>query len=324
MVPESRVKLETPVAFLIFNRPDLTREVFAAIARARPSRLYLIADGPRSEAEAEKCRQAREVVEQIDWDCDVRRNYSATNLGCGPRVSSGISWVMSEEERAIIIEDDCLPDQSFFGFCQEMLERYANDDRVMHVTGGNYLFDKTPIAESYYFSRYSFVWGWATWRRAWRHFDRLNGSWPELARGAWLEELLEDAEEAAYWRRILQMMVESEKTSWWDFQWYFTCWINHGLTIAPRCNLVSNLGFRSDATHTNTAAENLRIANLERSALDSLIHPPEVVRNQLADYFNFHNFYLGERATAPAVKLSLGQRLLSGLRRRAAARWGIR
>ncbi len=316
-VAESPVKLETPVAFLIFNRPDLTREVFAAIARARPPRLYLIADGPRSASEADKCRLTREVVERIDWECEVYRNYSETNLGCGRRVSSGISWVLEREERAIIIEDDCLPDQSFFGYSEEMLERYADDERIMHVTGGNYLFDKVGIPESYYFSHYSFVWGWATWRRAWRHFDRLNGSWPQLAQGEWLEERLDDPEEAQYWRRILQMMVESEKTSWWDFQWYFTCWMQNGLTIAPCRNLVSNLGFRADATHTNTAAENLKIANLARGAIEVQTHPPAVVRNREADFHNFRNFYQGPREVPPA-RVSRAEYLLNALKRRLA------
>lgn len=325
---ESSVKLETPVAFLIFNRPDLTREVFAAIAQARPPQLYLIADGPRSAAEAEKCRLTREVVERIDWECEVHRNYSETNLGCGRRVSSGISWVLEREERAIIIEDDCLPDQSFFGYCQEMLERYADDERIMHITGGNYLFNQVAIPESYYFSHYSFVWGWATWRRAWRHFERLNGSWPQLAQQGeggqraprkWLEERLDDPEEAQYWRKILQMMVESEKTSWWDFQWYFTCWIQNGLTVAPCRNLVSNLGFRADATHTNTAAENLKIANLARESLAVRIHPAEVVRNREADYYNFRNFYQGARGGPPA-SVSRMEYLLNALKRRLAWR----
>lgn len=172
-------QLQTPVVFFIFDRPDTTARVFAEIARGKPPKLLLVADGPRPDhpGEAEKCAAARAVVEQVDWPCEALTDYAETNLGCRRRVSSGLDWVFATVEEAIILEDNCLPHPTFFRFCEELLERYRDDERVMRISGGNHKFGRKIGTDSYYFTRYAHVWGWASWRRAWRYYDVNMKSW---------------------------------------------------------------------------------------------------------------------------------------------------
>lgn len=311
------MSFETPIAFILYNRPDLTRRVFSEIALMRPRRLYLIADGPKREQDIGKCLEARRIVEQIDWDCQCFTNFSAINLGCRNRVSSGLDWVFDNEERAIIIEDDCLPDPSFFGYCEALLDRYAEDERIMHIAGGNFLFESNAIRDSYYFSRYSFVWGWATWRRAWNHYDVDMASWPVATESGWLESYFEDPIERDYWCGILDRTWRGEIDTW-DFQWYYSCWVRQGLSIAPATNLISNLGFRPDATHTNTALENVRLANMAIGPLGQLRHPQSVSRDMAADQISFRNFYHGERGSQPVEPVPFRRYLINALQRRMA------
>lgn len=165
--------MSTPIALIIFNRPDLTIRVFSKIARAKPKTLFVIADGPRSDhpGDIKKCAEARSIIESVDWDCTVHKNYSDINLGCGRRLASGISWVFEKVEEAIILEDDCLPHPTFFRFCKELLERYRDDERIMQINGQNFQHKSMRTSYSYLFSYSNNCWGWATWRRAWQHFD---------------------------------------------------------------------------------------------------------------------------------------------------------
>ena len=164
------MSLSTPVAFIIFNRPDTTEIVFETIRQAKPSKLLVVADGPRTDrsGEVEKCTATRAVIERVDWECEVITNYSDVNLGCKRRVSGGIDWIFSQVEEAIILEDDCLPAPSFFQFCQTMLERYRYDDRISMIGGSNYQQENSRTSDSYFFTKYAHIWGWATWRRAWK------------------------------------------------------------------------------------------------------------------------------------------------------------
>src|SRR6478609_2139677 len=166
--------LRTAVLLVIFNRPETTRLVFEAIRKAKPTRLYIAADGPREHVASDhkKCEEARQIVTQVDWDCQVHILFNQKNLNCGVGPSSAFTWFFEHEEEGIILEDDCLPSQSFFWFCQELLERYRDDTRVMHIGGNNFLNGwRNDSDYSYYFSRSGYVWGWATWRRAWNQFD---------------------------------------------------------------------------------------------------------------------------------------------------------
>jgi hypothetical protein len=172
----SDFKLTTPVAFFIFNRPDTTEQVFSEIVRVKPHKLLVIADGPRSErqGEAEKCSQARSIIDRVNWDCEILTNFSEINLGCKVRVSSGIDWVFEHVEEAIILEDDCLPDPTFFRYCQVMLDHYRNDQRIGMISGDNFQNGIKRNMDSYYFSRYVHIWGWATWRNRWQNYYDVN------------------------------------------------------------------------------------------------------------------------------------------------------
>jgi hypothetical protein len=237
--------LTTPVVLLIFNRPDLTRILFTSVARARPKKLLVVADGPRTADEADKCRQCRAIVEKVDWDCEVLTNFSKSNLGCKRRVSSGLDWAFSEVEEAIILEDDCFPHPTFFRFCQELLDFYRTDPKVMHIAG----FNLSPIPKmdaSFLFSRLVPISGWASWSRAWQHNDLEMKQWPEYKQS---DDLLYFGGQRDYVCRSFEG-VFSGGVDTWDTQWAYSCTINYGLSIIPKTNLVRNLGFRPDATHT--------------------------------------------------------------------------
>ncbi|HEY3027476.1 MAG TPA: hypothetical protein VGJ55_15105 [Pyrinomonadaceae bacterium] len=288
--------LKTPVAFIIFNRPETTARVFAEIAKARPSKLLLIADGPRADrpGESEKCAATRAVVEKVDWDCEVLRNFSEVNLGCGSRPASGINWVFQNVDEAIIIEDDCLPHPTFFRFCDELLARYRDDERIMMISGNNFQDGKKRTSESYYFSRYAHTWGWATWRRAWQLYDFEIKLWPQLRETLWLLDTLGDEESAAYWRATFDGLSKTPDV--WDYQWTFTCWAQNCLAILPNANLVSNIGWGEDATHTtdwNNSAANLPTEPMQFP----LNHPAYMVRNREADDFSFQNHFGGRAPT---------------------------
>ena len=276
-------KLTTPVAFIIFNRPDTTRRVFEAIRRAQPPVLFVISDGPRRHRPQEKrlCEQARSVIEGVDWPCTVMTNYSDVNLGCRDRVASGIDWVFSQVEEAIILEDDCLPDPSFFRFCSEMLARYRIDERIGTIAGTHFQVGKRHGEGSYFFSRYTRIWGWATWRRVWAHYDRSASQWPEVVRRGALRGFTLPAERI-YWQRAFEG-VYHRTIDTWDYQLTLSCWTQSRLTVVPNQNLISNIGFGPEATHTKEAGP---MANLPTAPLAfPLTHPRLIAADPEADEF---------------------------------------
>lgn len=277
--------MKTPVAFIIFNRPDTTRQVFEQIRAAQPPKLFVIADGPRGDrpAEAEKCRATRNIIESVDWDCDVFTNYSEINLGCKKRVSSGLNWVFEQVEEAIILEDDCLPNASFFPFCEQLLEKYRHQPQVMHISGDNFQLGQRRTEYSYYFSIYNHCWGWATWRRAWQEYDITMQQLQHQSTKHLLKELLGDWLATQYWWYKFQRTAAG-KIDTWDYQWTFSCWLNQGLSILPTVNLVSNIGFNVDGTHTKKRTDLL--ANLPVESLNfPLVHPPKIEQHKIADNF---------------------------------------
>lgn len=242
----------TPVVFMVFNRPKTTQLVFDAIAQVQPRQLLVIADGPRPdrEGEAEACRQARKIASKVDWPCEIFENISDINLGCQERIVSGLNWAFSIVEEAIILEDDCLPDPSFFPYCQELLDRYRGDSRVSYICGANLVQKYQKCEDSYFFSRIGGIWGWATWREEWRRYDRDLSDWPELRRKKMLSELFESHKAVEHWTRIFDLMYERRGPDTWDYQWLYTTLKNNSLTIVPSANLIANIGFGADATHT--------------------------------------------------------------------------
>jgi hypothetical protein len=279
--------MRTPIAFIIFNRPDTTSRVFEAIRQAKPPLLLVVADGARSSksGEAKKCAAVRAIIDGVDWNCEVRTNYSDVNLGCKRRVSSGIDWVFEQVEEAIILEDDCLPDPSFFPYCEELLEKYRHDTRIMVISGDNFQFGrKQRTSDSYYFSRYNHVWGWATWRRAWKYYDVDMKLWNTVRDGGWLKDILGDNSAINLWRNNFQS-IHDVKVDTWDYQWTFSCWIQSGLTILPNVNLISNIGFGVGSTHTINSAS--KLANLPVKSISlPLKHPKFVVLDSQADGYS--------------------------------------
>lgn len=275
--------MKAPVVLVIFRRPDSTRRVMSSIRQARPTKLLIIADGPRPDRvdEAKKCAAARAIVEQVDWDCEVLTNYSDVNMGCKKRLSTGLDWVFENVEEAIILEDDCLPHASFFNFCEELLNYYRDDQRVMHIAGNNFSLPGSILQESYYFSRLTYIWGWATWRRAWQYYDVDIKAFPQLAAQPGFIELLGSKSESqariSTWSKVYKGMIDT-----WDYQWQLACLSQGAFTVVPNKNLVSNIGFNADSTHT--ANPNSPMSNLKTEAMGfPLVHPSFVIRDVKAD-----------------------------------------
>ena len=263
---------DTPVALFIYNRPLPTARVFSRLALARPTRLFIVADGPANAADCRPCGAARAVVEEIDWDCDVCHHYSADHLGCRRRVSGGIDWVFSQCDRAIFLEDDCLPDMSFFPYCQSLLERYEDEDRVMTISGDNFQFGVRRTPFSYYFSAIPHLWGWATWRRAWEYYDVDMKQWPMVAGTNFPGDMIPPY--AASHHRRGMADAHAGRLDTWDHQWVFACWMRRALCALPAVNLVSNIGFGPGATHCKKPTA---FASLPTQPIDlPLIHPPKI------------------------------------------------
>ena len=284
--------LNTPVAFLIFNRPKTTERVFDEIRKAHPKKLFVVADGPRpnNQKDIEGCEATRKIIDKVDWDCEITKNYSDINLGCKKRVSSGIKWVFENTDEAIFLEDDCLPHQSFFRYCQELLNYYRNDERIMMISGDNFQDGKKVTDSSYYFSSYGHIWGWASWKRAWQKYDIEMKLWPLIRKTKYLDYWLPNKKAIAHWKEEFRRLYNN-KIDTWDFQFLFACWINHGFSILPGVNLVSNIGFGTGALHTgdgNKKASNIPVKEI----LFPLIHPEIVMRNLEADTYEEENYIL--------------------------------
>jgi hypothetical protein len=289
-------QLQTPVGLIFFNRPESTARVFEEIRRARPPKLMLAADGPRADVpgEADRCEAARQIVERVDWPCEVVRNYSEINLGCGGRESSAFDWFFSEAEEAIFLEDDTLPHPAFFRFCEEMLDRYRDDDRIMHISGNNFQFGrKRGRANSYFFSRYPNSWGWASWQRAWRHydFDLEWGNADRLSR-------FTDPGERRHWEDRWHKTCSGEIDTW-DYQWVFALLNRGGIAINPNRNLVTNVGFGAGATHTQGDMPGVSQLPLE-DLMFPLKHPKRISPDVAADRHMVSLFYPDPEPPPPA------------------------
>jgi len=278
----SEFQLTTPVAFIIFNRPDTTERVFAEIARARPPKLLIVGDGPRTsrEGEAAKVAATRAIINRVDWPCEVLTNFSEVNLGCKVRVSSGLDWVFEQVPEAIILEDDCLPHPTFFRFCQELLERYRNDDRFALVCGTS-LSKSQPTTDGYYFSRYPHIWGWASWRRVWKKYDVQMTELDSLIANTNFKESFQNKNEYMHWVKCF-LSTRDGKIDTWDAQVLYMTFTHALLSIYPAANLISNIGFGEDATHTTS--NNSSVANLKTYSFNiPTIHPKFIFPNHQAE-----------------------------------------
>jgi hypothetical protein len=278
---------KTPILFIIFNRPDTTIRVFNEIKKIKPTKLYIVSDGPRLNkiGEKEKCEETRKIIDLIDWQCQVFKNYSDINLGCKKRVSSGIDWFFKNEEQGIILEDDCLPDLSFFGFCEELLKKYENNDKIAMISGNHFNTNKIGEAD-YYFSKIPNIWGWATWRRAWQKYDLGMSKYLDFKVQDKIKNIWTNKKNRNYWRYIFEE-VYNNKINTWDYQFTFSVFLNNSLCISPNFNLVSNIGFGKE--FTKTLLTDKRVANLEINKVNlPLKHPKNI------EYYESNDNYINK------------------------------
>jgi hypothetical protein len=309
----------TPVALFIFNRPQLTAQVYERVRAVRPNRLLVVADGPRPTRRDDKqlCAAARKIVTSPDWPCELLTNFAEENLGARRRISSGLDWVFDLCSEAIVLEDDCVPCPSFFSFCSSMLSCYREDSRIMHISGNNFQGRACRGDGSYFFSKYAHSWGWASWRRAWRFYDVDLRVWPEAKQAGWLANVMDDPVEVHYWARILEE-VYHKRIEAWDYQWMFACWIQNGLSIQPNENLVTNIGVGPDALHFKEGHSTIGIPTRE---LGECVHPTVMIPDREADRFTFKRHILAKKNWFREARNALGirtrmKRQLRGLRER--------
>ncbi len=297
--------LETPIAFAIFNRPDLTQRVFDEIKKAQPKKLFVISDGARNDDERKIVDETRKIIDQVDWECEVHKNYSDKNLGCKMRMYSGISWFFENVEQGIILEDDCVPSPSFFSFCEELLNKYKDDERVMMMSGDSFL-DNAKEKNSYYFSKNCFLWGWATWRQAWQQYDINMRAYPKFRRTGGFHKALNNTQAENYWMERFDRAF-FDRIDTWDYHWLLAIWSAGGLCINPYMNLVSNIGFDDRATHTTR--ENKKLADLPTRELNfPLVHPETFKIDKESD--DFTNRYVFETYKQNKIKHPRLKRML--------------
>lgn len=274
---------KAPVLFLVFNRPDTTQRVFEEIKRYKPSHLYIAADAPRDNKleEAELCQAVRDlIVNNIDWDVEIKTLFRDKNMGCKMAVSSAISWFFENEEEGIILEDDCLPHPDFFTFCNSLLNKYRDDPRVMQISGDNFQGGNKFGEASYYFSRFNHIWGWASWRRAWKNYDLSMSDYPIFKSNQDIKGIWGDNKGLCkYWLKIFDK-VYNDQVNTWDYQWTYSIWKNNGLTILPQQNLVKNIGFGESFTHQNAFAKVLTVETCDHKISN---HPSVILPNWSAD-----------------------------------------
>lgn len=274
-------RVQNPVVLFIYKRQTNFLAIFRVLRQVKPRKLYLISDGPHSPDDQALIDETRQTVEGlIDWPCQISKNYSSHNLGLKARFKSGIDWVFKSETQAIFIEDDCIPDHSFFPYCDELLKRYAHEHQVATISGDNFLFGNPPVNESYYFSRYPLIWGWATWKRAWQGYDPDLRSWNLSRPNPWLRQYLNNNLITLYWTLIFNH-VKKGVINTWDYQLTYHCFQHQMLHIIPQVNLVTNVGVDNLATHTKL--KNKILGQPSHPISFPLTHPLIIKRNQQAD-----------------------------------------
>jgi hypothetical protein len=281
--------VNTPVLFLIFNRPETTQRVFNEIRRQQPKHLFIAADGPRDNQpnDAALCHQTRAIATNVDWDCEVKTLFRDQNLGCGAAPASAITWFFNQVDEGIILEDDCIPNTSFFTFCETLLEKYRNIPSVMMICGTSYQPQKRDAA-SYYFSSYPHAWGWATWKRAWANYNFSLSGESEETRAAVVKQSFALQRERQLWVRNFRLIINGLDA--WDYQWMYWIWKNKGVCVVPWQNMISNIGFGSHATHTFDNASSQ--AAMKQHNIMQIIHPVHIAINKQADQYERFNILI--------------------------------
>lgn len=281
---------DIPVLLLVFNRPDTTSLVFEAIRKVRPIKLYVAADGPRENwhGESRLCEETREIVKKVDWDCSVETLFRVKNLGCKIAVSSALGWFFANEEYGIVLEDDCLPSESFFEYCKELLIKYRFNERVMHIGGQHFLNNIETPQDSYYFTQYPHIWGWASWRRAWLKYD-VDIQQMDKFNLQKLPNMFSSKKQRIHLKKHLYL-TRIGKLNTWDYQWTYSILNNGGVAISPTKNLVVNLGFTNQNTHL--FLKDSKRENLEHENISFPLKHPKSYNIQLnLDFLEYQNIY---------------------------------
>ena len=299
--------INTAVLFLVYNRLFHTKKVFEKIKLAKPPRLYIAADGPIKNLEDDKRKVKdvrRYILENIDWKCEVKTLFRENNHGCKYACSEAIDWFFENEEKGIILEDDTLPNESFFKYCEDLLEKYKDDMRVWHIAGNNFHFGwKRDNDYSYYFGGiYGSIWGWATWRNRWKHYDVNMKNYNEAFSKSYLENCYDGSNAVKEKLKDFELIKNGFDT--WDIQWTYARWINNGLTIVPNLNLVSNIGFGEESTHTNFKLD-IR-GDMKNFKIElPLRHPSLIIRDQISENKFYKNF----------IKISLFSKIIQKIKK---------
>jgi hypothetical protein len=284
---------ETPILFIIYNRPDRTQLVFNEIKKQKPIKLYVHADGPRSGNQNDifKCRESQKIIdEQVDWSCELHKLYRTDNLGCGRGPAEAITWFFTEVEEGIIIEDDCLPHPDFFNYCEELLIRYRFSEKIMVIGAATYR-DDYPCKYSYTFTIYATMAAWATWRRVWSLYDHHLSFTNRNELQLKLKSLFYSEFECEHWMKLYDWIVEDGFSDYWDWQLSFLLFYHHGLAIRPQKNLISNIGTGEDATHTKNVSSEMFAAYRETFSILPLMHPPQINSDMKVDSIYFKKMY---------------------------------
>jgi hypothetical protein len=303
--------MEAPVLLIVFNRPDTTKVVFDAIKKAQPAKLYVAADAPRigNKEDEEKCAIVKEIVKQVDWICDVKYRFSEINQGCGPGPANAISWAFENEDRLIVLEDDCVPAQPFFGYCNEILERYKNDTRIWFVSGNQYNENAVKTPHSYFFSRYGHSWGWATWKRCWTEMDLAMTRYPLIKQQNLYKAAYRTDKEAQFFQKRIDAIYNDDKlkTHIWDFQFGFAIRSNGGLCVVPVKNLVKNIGMVGTHSESEGTFHNRPIDELYTITS----HPDFVLPDVDYDAYHFKHHW---NRKSPFIKRVLNKlyRIING------------
>ncbi len=286
--------MKLPILILAFNRPYEISILFELLSKIKPDKIYINQDGPRDNntTDYDLCKKVKDIVLKPNWECKVYTKFNENNKGCRDSVHKGINWFFEHEEKGIILEDDCIPSISFFTFCDKMLKKYQDDSRIHIVSGSNFQKNNIVGKGDYYFSKYAHCWGWATWKRAWKKYDNNLSFWNTLEKSNNWSNLHEDKLEKKYWINILNK-VKKKKIDSWAYVWQASIWNNNGVTITPNKNLVKNIGFNENATHTISTKE-FNEFNFSEEINKEIIDPISEEINKDADRFVFYNHFNGK------------------------------
>ena len=286
---------KVPILFIIYKNPEITKKVFDKIRELKPEKLYISADGPKSNmiSDCIEIIETRKITELVDWDCIVSRRYSDKNMGCKKAVSSAITWLFETEMEGVILEYDCLPDLSFFTFCEQLLEKYRYTEKIFSISGNNFDFitqhnkEISNTIDSYSFSNLSKIWGWATWKRAWDKFDITMNDFPHFYESQKIKSIIKGRRNQKYWNNKIKDVFEGRNNTTWGFIWLYTLLNNNAFCITPNVNIVSNIGFGSGATHAKD--ESSRFSNMQTKSINQIIHPQNICADLESD-FRFTSF----------------------------------